>query len=97
VVGSNGKEALECVFNKRLPDLIILDIMMPKMDGYEVIRQLRESDATKHIPIIFLTAKSQKKDVLKGIELGGSDYVVKPYKFKDLHRKIEKLISQKQD
>jgi len=96
MVASNGNEALEGVFNKRLPDLIVLDIMMPKMDGYEVIRQLRESDATKHIPVIFLTAKGQKKDVLKGMELGGNDYVVKPYKFKDLHRKIERLLGQKQ-
>ena len=97
MVGINGEEALDCIFNKRLPDLIILDIMMPKMDGYEVIRQLRESDATKHIPVIFLTAKGQKKDVLKGMELGANDYLVKPYIFADLHGKIEKLIGEKED
>jgi DNA-binding response OmpR family regulator len=68
--------------------------MMPKMDGYEVLRQLRESDAAKQIPVIFLTAKGQKKDVLKGMELGGNDYVVKPYKFKNLNKKIEKLLGQ---
>ena len=89
---NNGEKALEYAFGENKPDLIILDIMMPKMDGYEVIRKLRESDGAKHIPVIFLTAKAQRKDVLKGIEAGGNDYVVKPFKFVDVHRKIEKLI-----
>jgi len=64
---NSGERALEYAVGENIPDLIILDIMMPKMDGYEVIRKLRESDVTKHIPVIFLTAKAQKKDVLKGI------------------------------
>ena len=94
VVASNGETALKYAFDENSPDLIVLDIMMPKMDGYEVLRQLRESDAAKQIPVIFLTAKGQKKDVLKGMELGGNDYVVKPYKFKNLNKKIEKLLGQ---
>jgi len=94
---NNGEKALEYAFGENKPDLIILDIMMPKMDGYEVIRQLREADGTKHIPVIFLTAKAQKKDVLKGIEAGGNDYVVKPFKFVDVHRKIEKLMGMYPD
>jgi CheY-like chemotaxis protein len=88
---NSGERALEYAVGENIPDLIILDIMMPKMDGYEVIRKLRESDVTKHIPVIFLTAKAQKKDVLKGIEAGGNDYVVKPFKFADVHRKIKEL------
>lgn len=95
VVASNGETALKYAFDENPPDLIVLDIMMPKMDGYEVLRQLRESDTAKQIPVIFLTAKGQKKDVLKGMELGGDDYVVKPYKFKNLNKKIEKLLGQK--
>lgn len=92
VIDANtGERALEYAVGENIPDLIILDIMMPKMDGYEVIRKLRESDVTKHIPVIFLTAKAQKKDVLKGIEAGGNDYVVKPFKFADVHRKIKEL------
>ncbi|MBE9546020.1 MAG: response regulator [Proteobacteria bacterium] len=87
----SGEKAIEYA-SENMPDLIILDIMMPKMDGYEVLRRLRESDITKHIPVIFLTAKAQRKDVLKVIEAGGNDYVVKPYNFEELHRKIEKLI-----
>lgn len=87
----SGEKALEYA-SENIPDLIVLDIMMPKMDGYEVLRRLRESDITRHIPVIFLTAKAQRKDVLKGIEAGGNDYVVKPYNFDDLHGKIDKLI-----
>lgn len=97
IEANNGERALEYAFGENPPDLIILDIMMPKMDGYEVIRKLRETDVTKYIPVIFLTAKAQKKDVLKGIEAGGNDYVVKPFKFVDLYRKIEKLIDMYPD
>ena len=89
---NNGQKALQYAAGEDPPDLIILDVMMPKMDGYQVIRKLRESDATKNIPVIFLTAKAQKKDVLKGIEEGGNDYVLKPFKFVDLQRKIENLL-----
>jgi DNA-binding response OmpR family regulator len=92
ILAENGKEALNYAQNEYPIDLVILDIMMPKMDGYEVIKQLKDSDATKHIPVIFLTAKAQKKDIVKGIEAGGNDYVVKPFKFLNLHRKIKKLI-----
>ena len=92
VDASNGERALEYALGESPIDLIILDIMMPKMDGYEVIRRLRAADVTKHIPVIFLTAKAQKKDVLRGIEAGGNDYVLKPFKFLDLHRKIRKLL-----
>ena len=97
ILANDGREALKYAFSYyKRPDLIILDIRMPEMDGYEVIKKLRESDDTREIPVIFLTASSQKKDVLKGIELGGNDYMVKPYTFSVLHRKIEKLIGKNQ-
>jgi len=91
-IAENGKEALTYAFGKNPLDLIILDIMMPKMDGYEVLRQIRESDETKNVPVIFLTAKAQKTDVQKGVELGVNDYVVKPFKFVDLREKIRRLV-----
>jgi CheY-like chemotaxis protein len=98
VLAEDGEEALQRAFDElNPPDLIILDIMMPKMDGYEVIKRLRESEATMDTPVIFLTAKGQKKDVIKGIEAGANDYVVKPYKFVDLHKKIEKLLKERVD
>ena len=96
ILADNGADALKQVsdddslFSKTI-DLIILDIMMPRMDGYEVLKKLRSSDSTKDIPVIFLTAKAQKKDVAKGIEAGANDYLVKPFKLADLFKKIKQL------
>jgi DNA-binding response OmpR family regulator len=91
IMAGSGRKALDYAMGPNPPDLIILDIMMPKMDGFEVLRRLRENDGTCHIPVIFLTAKAQKKDVIKGFEAGGDDYVAKPFKFAVLQQKIEKL------
>ncbi len=93
----NGKEALKYVFGENPVDLIILDVMMPELDGYEVIKQLKYSDDTKHIPVIFLTAKARKEDVSRGIEVGCDAYVIKPFKLSDLLCKIKKLIDQKDE
>ena len=92
VTAYNGEMGLKCALGDAPPDLIILDIMMPKMDGIEMIRELRNSDVGSNIPVIFLSAKAQKSDVLKGIEEGGNDYVVKPFKFPDLLEKIVSLL-----
>jgi putative two-component system response regulator len=73
----NGKMALKIIEKKR-PDLILLDIMMPEMDGYEVCRRLKENEETRDIPIIFLTAKAEVSDETKGLELGAVDYITKP-------------------
>ncbi|MBW1801249.1 MAG: response regulator [Deltaproteobacteria bacterium] len=86
--GADALAALDDIY----PDLIVLDIMMPKMDGYEVLQHIRRKESSRDIPVIFLTAKSQKKDVLKGVEAGGDDYVIKPYRFNTLHEKINKLL-----
>ncbi len=94
MLAEDGEEALACACGDRPPDLIILDIMMPKLTGYDVVRRLRKSDRTMNIPVIFLTAKSQKEDVLKGLEAGADYYMVKPYRFSDLHKKIEALLDK---
>jgi len=75
---SNGEEAIAAAEQER-PDLILLDVMMPNMDGFEACRRLKASAATKHIPIVFLTALGQEKDVAQGIALGGAGYVIKPF------------------
>ncbi|MDI6790302.1 MAG: response regulator [Thermodesulfobacteriota bacterium] len=90
-VAANGLEAVRYALAEK-PDLIVLDVMMPKMDGYEVIEQLRKSKITKFIPIIFVTAKAQRTDVEKGIQLGANGYVVKPYRFSDLYKQIQSLL-----
>lgn len=74
----NGERALKVAFGAQKPDMILLDIMMPEMDGYEVCRRLKENPATAKIPIIFITAKNQTEDEKKGLELGAVDYITKP-------------------
>ena len=74
----SGGQALECAARK-LPDLILLDVIMPDMDGYEVCRRLKSNPATADVPVIFLSADSGKESVVQGIEVGGVDYVTKPF------------------
>jgi PleD family two-component response regulator len=77
-IATNGKKALQIAFSREPLDLILLDIMMPEMDGYEVCRQLKSDLHTADIPVIFLTAKSDVDDEIKGFELGAVDYITKP-------------------
>jgi sigma-B regulation protein RsbU (phosphoserine phosphatase) len=74
----DGEEAVELAF-REMPDLILLDIMMPKKDGYEVCVELKGDDRMANVPIIFLSAKTQAEDKIKGLDLGGADYVTKPF------------------
>jgi putative two-component system response regulator len=77
-VANNGEKALKISQSQTPPDLILLDIMMPVMDGYEVCRQLKSNPQTQHIPVIFLTAKTDATDETKGLEIGAIDYITKP-------------------
>ena len=73
-----GEQALQAAMQKPQPDAILLDIMMPGIDGYEVCKRLKANDATKDIPVIFLTAKTDIEDAQRGFDLGGADYIIKP-------------------
>ncbi len=77
-VATNGQKALKIAFAEPHPDLILLDIMMPGMDGYEVCQELKANPSTANIPVIFLTAKTQDEDETRGFELGAVDYITKP-------------------
>ncbi|MFH1138226.1 MAG: two-component system response regulator [Pseudomonadota bacterium] len=77
-VALSGEKSLRIANSNNAPDLILLDIMMPDMDGYEVCRRLKANEATRDIPVIFVTAKSEVEDETKGFEMGGVDYIVKP-------------------
>ncbi len=77
-VVNRGARALQVAATKPRPDLILLDIMMPEMDGYEVIKQLKENPETADIPVTFLTAKAEVEDEQKGLELGAVDYIPSP-------------------
>ena len=78
-VAPSGQAALELIERQGSPDLILLDIMMPEMDGYEVCRRLKENPATKGIPVIFVTARDDAVDEERGLRLGAVDYIVKPF------------------
>lgn len=88
---ANGQEALEAVATETF-DLILLDVMMPIMDGFEACRQLKSNTATKDMPVIFLTAKAQVYEVQHGISVGAVGYILKPFDPMTLHKQIEEVL-----
>lgn len=93
-VATNGEEALDWVVSEKF-DLILLDIMMPGMDGYTVCSTIKKNDTISHIPIIFLTAKTDSESIIKGFELGGVDYITKPYNVSELLSRVKTHIELK--
>jgi DNA-binding response OmpR family regulator len=87
----NGYEALSLA-KRQLPNLIILDLMLPGMDGFEVCKELKRAAETRHIPIIMLTAKGEEVDRIVGLELGADDYVVKPFSPRELTLRIRAVL-----
>ncbi len=92
VTARDGREALEMVRTEQ-PDLSVLDVAMPEMDGLEVTRALRGSDATRRMPIILLTARSQERDVMAGIEAGADAYIRKPFSHRELRARVESMLA----
>ncbi len=90
----NGEEALATVPAYE-PDLIVLDVMMPKMDGYEVCRRLKGDEKTRYIPIVMLTAKGEVEHKIKGLDIGADDYMAKPFDYKELAARVRSLLSIK--
>jgi len=90
----DGEQALQQVAEYQ-PDIIILDIMMPKIDGYEVSKRLKRYDNTKHIPIIMLSAKARVPDKIKGLDLGADDYIVKPFDYRELSQRVKYWVAVK--
>jgi DNA-binding response OmpR family regulator len=87
-----GTQALEALA-ERLPDLVVTDIVMPGMDGYELCRRIKSDDRFKQVPVILLTALADLKDVIKGLECAADSFVVKPYDEKDLLSRIEYVLA----
>ncbi|MCK8825045.1 response regulator transcription factor [Fuchsiella alkaliacetigena] len=87
----NGVTAVERAFAEK-PDLILLDILLPKLNGYLVCEALQEDEETKEIPIVVLSVKSEQKDIQKAMQLGAADYLVKPFEPEELLTKVEENI-----
>jgi DNA-binding response OmpR family regulator len=93
LVAYNGEEALNQA-RKENPDLILLDLMLPKLDGYKVCRLLKFDERYKHIPILMLTAKIQEKDKVTGMETGANEYITKPFEMDELMKKVKGYLSK---
>lgn len=92
ITAGNGKEALSQAVNAR-PDLILLDVMMPEMNGFEVAERLKADPETQHIPIIFLTALNTTADIVKGFKVGANDFISKPFNKEELVIRVTHQIS----
>lgn len=90
LVAQNGKGALKLLSEK--PDVILLDVMMPEMDGLEVCRVIRQDPKHQHLPVIFLTARDSEVDEVVGLELGASDYITKPVRIRTLLARMKKVL-----
>jgi two-component system, OmpR family, alkaline phosphatase synthesis response regulator PhoP len=93
LTAADGEEALRKIEQDR-PDLVVLDIMMPKMDGYEVCRRLRDDEDLRTLPVILLSAKGRPIDRETGLEVGADDYIVKPFSPRRLLEKIRELLER---
>jgi len=93
LISYNGEDALSQA-RKENPDLILLDLMLPKLDGYKVCRLLKFDERYKHIPILMLTAKTQEKDKLLGKETGANEYITKPFDIDELMKKVKAYLNK---
>jgi two-component system alkaline phosphatase synthesis response regulator PhoP len=91
VCAEDGKSALEQA-GEILPDLILLDVMMPLMTGFEVLASLKSNEKTRNIPILMVTAQSKEHEVLKGLDLGADDYITKPFSPNELAARVKNIL-----
>ncbi len=92
MVARNGTEALDIV-EKQVPDIVLLDIMMPDVDGYAICKHIKSSKKLKEAKVVFMSAKSKETDIRKGYDLGASLYVTKPLSTRQLRKQVQGLIS----
>lgn len=89
---SDGQEALECIANEN-PDLILLDVMMPKLDGFQVLQELKRDPLLGAIPVVMLSARAQEQDILSALAMGATDYVTKPFRFRELLARMSRILA----
>ncbi len=95
LVSQDGEDALKKAREEK-PDLILLDLMLPKLDGYKVCRLLKFDERYKHIPILMLTARTQEKDKILGKETGADEYITKPFEMNELMEKVQSYVNKKE-
>ena len=95
LVSQDGEDALKKAREEK-PDLILLDLMLPKLDGYKVCRLLKFDERYKHIPILMLTARTQEKDKTLGKETGADEYITKPFEMNELMEKVQSYVNKKE-
>ena len=94
ISAADGEEAIQLAL-ERVPSLAILDVMMPKVDGYEVTRRLRAEESTSRMPIILLTARAQEADVQRGFDAGADDYIRKPFSPQELRARVQAILGRR--
>jgi CheY-like chemotaxis protein len=92
---SNGEEAVEKAL-QIIPDLILMDVRMPRMTGYEACKRMKQESTIKHIPVAFLSAKGQESEVQTGLEVGAVEYILKPFSPDQLTERVQQLLEQTQ-
>ena len=95
ITAANGREALDTLEHE-IPDMIICDVMMPEMDGYTFVEKVREEQRTNSIPVLFLSAKGQSQDRVKGLNIGADVYMVKPFEPEELVAQVDAALKQKE-
>ena len=93
VAVSNGEEAVQAAF-KEIPDLILTDVRMPKMSGYEACQRIKAEPKTQHIPVVFLTARGQEQEVQAGLAAGGAEYMLKPFEQPQLLKQVADILAR---
>jgi len=89
----NGQAALDAIVQEK-PDLILLDIMLPEVDGFEVCRRIKSDETTKHIPVVMLTAKKSREDMIRGESVGADWYITKPFKSAMIIETVQRFLSK---
>ena len=90
---ANGAEAVEAVRREK-PDIVLMDVRMPRLTGYEACRQLKADESTQDIPVVFLSAKGQESEVQEGLEAGAIDYILKPFSPDQLTARVQEILQQ---
>jgi CheY-like chemotaxis protein len=93
ITANNGEEAVELT-QREIPDLVLTDVRMPKMTGYEACKLIKANPATRHIPVVFLSAKGQEAEVQTGLDAGGDEYLLKPFAPDQLTRKVAEILGR---